>query len=480
MNINSFKYYVFYDLETTGMNPAFDQILQFAAVKTDLEFNEIERYQYRLKLRDDVVPHPAALLVNRLNIDRILDGDKEYEAVSKMRSVLSAPDTINIGYNTITFDDEFMRFNYDRNLLNPYSNQNNQTNCVRMDVMPITILYFLYQKDALMWPEINGKPSLKLEYLNDLNGLAKGMAHDAVVDVLATIELAKSFKQSNSDMWNYLCKSFNKDIDLERINALDKIVLSDSLQCEKGIFIRNRFGYKNNCMSLCIKVAYQEQMSRSFWLRLDTKDFQSIDPQEILFELEKSTVKRKHGVPDFILPITDKYNVSSDKKKDLYQSNLNWIISNPKYIEELSERLLNKTYEDKKVDIDASLYTREIGSFFFDKKRREVCEKFHKINNVADKVAFVEKIPFDDIREVATRIMGRNYYTSLSPNLKTNFDNYILSIKEESHYDHIGGRRNTSEKSLSEIRNRLDDVSKLDSEQIEILESFEKYLLNRD
>ena len=41
MDIESFKYYVFYDLETTGINPAFDQILQFAAVRTDLDFNEI-------------------------------------------------------------------------------------------------------------------------------------------------------------------------------------------------------------------------------------------------------------------------------------------------------------------------------------------------------------------------------------------------------------------------------------------------------
>ena len=72
MDIQSFKYYVFYDLETTGMNPAFDQILQFAAVKTDLDLNEIERYQYRLELRNDVVPHPAALLVNRLSIENIL------------------------------------------------------------------------------------------------------------------------------------------------------------------------------------------------------------------------------------------------------------------------------------------------------------------------------------------------------------------------------------------------------------------------
>ena len=41
---NQYKQYLFYDLETSGTNPSFDQILQFAGVKTDLSFNEIERY----------------------------------------------------------------------------------------------------------------------------------------------------------------------------------------------------------------------------------------------------------------------------------------------------------------------------------------------------------------------------------------------------------------------------------------------------
>lgn len=35
--------FVFYDLETTGISPAFDQPLQFAAILTDGEFREIER-----------------------------------------------------------------------------------------------------------------------------------------------------------------------------------------------------------------------------------------------------------------------------------------------------------------------------------------------------------------------------------------------------------------------------------------------------
>ena len=74
---NSYKQYLFYDLETSGTNPSFDQILQFAGVKTDLSFNEIERYEFRIKLRNDVIPEPGALIVNRLNIDKIIVGESE-------------------------------------------------------------------------------------------------------------------------------------------------------------------------------------------------------------------------------------------------------------------------------------------------------------------------------------------------------------------------------------------------------------------
>ena len=34
--------FVFYDTETTGLETAFDQILQFAAIKTDDELNELD------------------------------------------------------------------------------------------------------------------------------------------------------------------------------------------------------------------------------------------------------------------------------------------------------------------------------------------------------------------------------------------------------------------------------------------------------
>lgn len=42
--------FVFYDLETTGTLPAFDQPLQFAAIRTDDHFNDIECVNIRDRL----------------------------------------------------------------------------------------------------------------------------------------------------------------------------------------------------------------------------------------------------------------------------------------------------------------------------------------------------------------------------------------------------------------------------------------------
>ena len=41
--------FAFYDFETTGISPAFDQPLQFAAILVDDEFQEIEGYRSEFK-----------------------------------------------------------------------------------------------------------------------------------------------------------------------------------------------------------------------------------------------------------------------------------------------------------------------------------------------------------------------------------------------------------------------------------------------
>ena len=55
--------YVFYDTETTGTETPFDQILQFAAIRTDDALNELERFNIRCRLLPHIIPSPKALLI---------------------------------------------------------------------------------------------------------------------------------------------------------------------------------------------------------------------------------------------------------------------------------------------------------------------------------------------------------------------------------------------------------------------------------
>ena len=58
--------YVFYDTETTGTETPFDQILQFAAIRTDDALNELKRFNIRCRLLPHIIPSPKALLITQV------------------------------------------------------------------------------------------------------------------------------------------------------------------------------------------------------------------------------------------------------------------------------------------------------------------------------------------------------------------------------------------------------------------------------
>src|SRR3990167_2773213 len=109
--------YLFYDLETTGLNKCFDQVLQFAAIRTDLALNEIARHHINVRLNCDVIPAPTALLAHRMKLQDIQTGQPEIDAMREIHQLMNTPGTISLGYNTLGFDDELLRFSFYRNLL---------------------------------------------------------------------------------------------------------------------------------------------------------------------------------------------------------------------------------------------------------------------------------------------------------------------------------------------------------------------------
>ena len=127
------KSFYWYDLETTGLNRRWDRITQFAGQRTDLELNPIdEPYVTYVKLPPEVLPDPDATLVTGVPPQEIqAQGISEWEAINEIHERFMVPGTCAIGYNSIAFDDEFIRFALYRNLFPPYAREFRRGNSSR-------------------------------------------------------------------------------------------------------------------------------------------------------------------------------------------------------------------------------------------------------------------------------------------------------------------------------------------------------------
>ncbi len=114
--------YYFYDLETSGLDARTDRIMQFAGQRTDADFNPIgEPQNILVKLAEDTLPSPSAVMVTGITPQMTLqDGMTEHEFSRYFIEEIATPQTTIIGYNSVRFDDEFMRHTLWRNFYDPY------------------------------------------------------------------------------------------------------------------------------------------------------------------------------------------------------------------------------------------------------------------------------------------------------------------------------------------------------------------------
>ncbi len=80
---------------------------------------------------------------------------------------------------------------------------------------------YALRPEGINWPtNEEGLPSFKLEHLSKANGIEHENAHDAMADVIATIELAKKLKAAQPKLFDYLYSMRHKN----KLNALIDIV----------------------------------------------------------------------------------------------------------------------------------------------------------------------------------------------------------------------------------------------------------------
>lgn len=221
--------FVFFDTETTGLQQGFDQIVHFAAIRTDNDLNETDRFEARCRLLPHVVPHPLAITTNGLPISRLTDSalPTHYEMMRAVRAkLLDWTPSLVVGFNSIRFDEEMIRHALFQTLHDPYLTSRNN-NC-RGDALGLVMAAVADTPDCLIVPTgPEGRPTFRLEALAAANGLDLSMAHDAMGDVGATLALARLVKDGAPEVWQRFVRFSNKASVSQFVASEDGFLLTE-------------------------------------------------------------------------------------------------------------------------------------------------------------------------------------------------------------------------------------------------------------
>jgi len=230
--------FLFHDYETFGKSPSLDRPAQFAALRTDSEFNVIGSPEvFFCRPADDYLPQPEAVMITGITPQQALaQGENEAVFAGRIHGLFSTPNTCIIGYNNVRFDDEVTRNIFYRNFYDPYawSWQNKNS---RWDLLDVMRACYALRPEGIVWPENDeGLPSFRLEHLTKANGIEHSNAHDAMADVYATIAMAQLVKRHQPRLFDYLYSHRSK----QKLQALIDIPQMKPLVHVSGMFGADR------------------------------------------------------------------------------------------------------------------------------------------------------------------------------------------------------------------------------------------------
>lgn len=436
----------FYDLETSGINPREQRIMQFAGQRTDMNLNPIgEPVNVLIRLADDVLPDPDAILVTGITPQQTKDdGITEAEFLKYFHEQVAAPDTIFVGYNTVRFDDEFMRFVHYRNFYDAYE-WHWQDGRSRWDLLDVVRMTRALRPDGINWPfGTDGRASNRLELLTSVNGLEHENAHDALNDVLATLAIARLIRQKQPRLFDYLLSMREK-------RKVEELVTS------KELFVYSSGKYPSETEKTTVAVFLCENPKTGalvYDLRHDPNVWLKQTPQQLAESWRWKRDRTEQRLPvktlqynrcPAVAPLTVLDDASKKRLKldmKAIEQHRSVLRDNPKFCKHVQEaaRILNKQQQTSWLSaehiVDAQLYDGFIGGN--DKTKMSAVRATGK-----QEIAKLD-IQFDDDRlnKLLPLYKARNYYESLSDEDRMAWEQYrqtkLLGKRAENYFKRLG------------------------------------------
>ena len=350
--------------------------MQFAGQRTDMKLKPIgEPVNILVKLTDDILPSPGAILTTHITPQQtLLDGISEAEFCRYFLEEIARPDTIMLGYNSVRFDDEFMRHTLWRNFHDPYEWAWSEGRS-RWDLLDVTRFVRALRPDGINWPdkEIKDKdsgetvlvPTVNLVDMARLNGFENQNAHDALADVNALINLAQLLRTKQPKMWDYL------------LNHRDKKAVTEAIRPNNPtpfVYTSGRYPSTNQKTSVAIVIAKgRSPASVLVWdLRYSVTQFSAWTDKDLAANLSASYSERRQA--DFVaLPVKElginkcpavaplgTLDAASQERihlrMDEVTKNLHDLRANPDFVKRLIKAWTNKPAFPHSQDVEGQLY----------------------------------------------------------------------------------------------------------------------------
>ncbi|WP_293644881.1 exodeoxyribonuclease I [Thiolapillus sp.] len=421
--------FYWHDYETWGTDPRRDRAVQFAGLRTDLDFNPIGRpLMVYAKPADDMLPQPGACLVTGITPQHARkEGVCEADFFRAVHDELSRPGTCALGYNSIRFDDEFTRYGLYRNFYDPYAREWQNGNS-RWDIIDTVRLMRALRPEGINWPVVNedGVTSFRLELLTAANGIEHEGAHDALVDVRATIALAKLVKEKQPRLFDYVFNNRDKHKLAQQLSVRDQ---------HPVVHVSAKYPARLGCIAVVVPVA-QHPTNRNGIIVYDLRT----DPQP-LFDLSVEQIREKLYTPSSELPegelriplkmisinhapVVVPLNTLTDAAREEWaldsvseQRHLQAIRNAPE-LQKKIQQVFGERHFEETTDPDQNLY----GGFLSNNDRR-LCEQV--LRSSPEELSRLHPA-FEDVRlpELLFRYRARNWPQTLSTDERQRWEEY--------------------------------------------------------